>query len=297
VSDGDTVREKAAAAESRDLREKVIAFARERGADLVGFAPADRWDEYDEVPVEFRPRSLWPLARTVIVLALAMPLPIVETTPSVPHMELYKTVNDELDRLAYALAGYLNRLGHASSYFTHDGFSSLRALREHNLAAFSHVMAAKYAGLGTIGMNYCLLTPQFGPRARFVSVFTAAEIPPDTVMVGELCIQCGLCTQCCPKEALKLRKDRLLADYDKTACLEMAEELTRRRCYPCGVCIKVCPVGEDRELYKAKGMGKKYWKERENLAADPGAPEYRSWTHVRSYGSPKGERDANNGKE
>jgi epoxyqueuosine reductase len=269
------------------LKEEIIAFATERGADLVGFAPAERWDEFDEVPADFRPRSIWPPVRTVIVLAMAMPLPIVETTPSVPHMELYRTVNAGLDRLAYDVTRYLNRRGHASSYFTHDGFSSLRALREHNLAAFSHVMAAKYAGLGTIGLSRCLLTPEFGPRVRFVSVFTEAELPPDAVLCENLCTACGLCAACCPKGAL-IRGEGGREDmrYDKTACLEMAEQLTRRRCYPCGTCIKVCPVGEDRRLYGATGRDRKYRREREVLERDPAAAEYKAWSHVRKYGSP-----------
>jgi epoxyqueuosine reductase len=253
---------------------------------LTGFAPVERWDEYDEVPRDFRPGSLWPPARTVVVLGMSMPLPIVETTPSVLHMELYKTVNSALDRLAYDLTRYLNGLGHASFYFTHDGFSSLKALRRENLAAFSHVMAAKYAGLGTIGLSHCLLTPQFGPRVRFVSVFTEVAIPPDSVIVHDLCIHCELCAQCCPKGALTAKGNCTLADYDKTACLEMAETLTRQRCYPCGVCIKVCPVGKDRDLYDQKGIGRKYLREREALAADQESPEYRSWTHIRKYGAP-----------
>ena len=270
------------------LKESTAAFARERDADLVGFAPALRWDEYGEVPVEFRPRSIWPLARIVIVLGMAMPLLIVETTPSVPHMELYRTVNAALDKLAYDLTRHLNRQGYASVYFTHDGFSSLRALREYNLAAFSHAMAAKYAGLGTIGVSHCILTPEFGPRVRFISVFTAVEIPPDPVMSGQLCIECGLCARCCPKGALGWKKGRMPADYDKTACLEMAEELTKERRYPCGICVKVCPIGADRQLYKAEGSGKKYLMEKEVLARNPDSPEYRSWTHMRKYGSPKG---------
>ena len=102
-------------------------------------------------------------AKTVIVMGIEMPLPVVETTPSVLHMELYRTVNRELDRLAVNLTRHLNRLGHASFFFTRDGFSSLKALKEKNLAAFSHVMAAKYAGLGTIGVSHCLLTPDLVP--------------------------------------------------------------------------------------------------------------------------------------
>jgi len=64
----------------------------------------------------------------------------------------------------------------------------------------------------------------------------------------------------------------------------MHEELVRKRCYPCGICTKVCPVGKDRVLYKSKGIRKKYLKEKERLAADPDDPEYRSWGHIRKYG-------------
>jgi epoxyqueuosine reductase QueG len=272
------------ALEGQKLKDHIVKFCREHGADIVGFAPVERWDEAGEVPPDFRPRSIWPPARTVIVLGLEMPLPVVETTPSVLHMELYRTTNRQLDDLAVALTRRLNRLGHASFFFTRDGFGSMRSLREKNLAAFSHVMAAKYAGLGTIGVSHCLLTPEFGPRVRFVSVFTEALIPPDPMMEKDLCIKCELCALCCPKKALTMKKDRVIGDYDKTACLEMAEELVKRRCYPCGICTKVCPIGKDRLLYKQKGLRKKYLGEAQALAADPGDRQYKSWSHIRRYG-------------
>jgi epoxyqueuosine reductase QueG len=216
-----------------------------------------------------------------------MPLPIVETTPSVLHRDLYRTANQKLDTLAYDLTRHLNRMGHASFFFGRDVYASLKALRDAPMAAFSHVMAAKYAGLGTIGVSRCLLTPEFGPRVRFVSVFTAAEIPADPLVEKELCIKCGLCCRCCPKKALTLRNDSIAGDYNKMACLEMAEDLTKRGCYPCGTCTKVCPIGKDRMLYKGKGIQKKYLKEARALAANPDDPEYKSWTHVRKYGLTK----------
>ena len=101
----------------------------------------------------------------------------------------------------------------------------------------------------------------------------------------ELCIQCGACAKCCPKNALMPREDQLLADYDKLACADMAAELTRRHCYPCGICTKVCPIGKDRSLYRQKGYAQKYLQEEQALAANPDDPDYQSWTHVRKYGS------------
>ncbi|MGI6712884.1 MAG: 4Fe-4S dicluster domain-containing protein [Bacillota bacterium] len=270
---------------NHELKEQIRGFCLEQRADIIGFAPVERWDEAGEVPPDFRPRSLWAPTSTVIVLGIAIPLPIVETTPSILHMETYSTCNRELDSLAFNLVRYLNRLGHASYFFTRDGFGSVKILKKKCLAAFSHVMAAKYAGLGTIGLSHNLLTPQFGPRVRFVSIFTTASLSGDSIIDKELCINCKMCVKCCPKQALTFREGKALADYDKIACTEMSEELTRRRCYPCGVCIKVCPIGHDRKLYDRPGILKKYLAEAEALAHNPDDPNYRSWTHVRKYGS------------
>ncbi|SEM19545.1 Epoxyqueuosine reductase QueG (queuosine biosynthesis) [Syntrophus gentianae] len=269
----------------QNLKEEVLRFCRERDVELVGFAPVERWDAFGEVPPEFRPRALWPFSRTVIVMGLPMLLPIVETTPSVLHKEMYTVVNHKLDTLAYELANFLNGKGYASSFFCRDTYANLKALRSAPFAAFSHVMAAKYAGLGTIGVSHCLLTQAFGPRVRFVSVLTAAELPGDPLLTEELCIKCGACAKCCPKQALVMRKDQVIGDYDKAACLEMHEELVRRRCYPCGICTKVCPIGEDRRLYGGKELQRKYLEEAKALAANPDDPAYASWAHIRKWGS------------
>jgi len=271
--------------DNSSLKEEVIRFCRERDVTLVGFAPVERWDEDGEVPPEFRPRAIWQPARTVIVMGLPMLLPVVETTPSVLHKEMYVLVNRKLDTLAYDLACFLNAKGYASSFFGRDTYASLKALRGAPFAAFSHAMAAKYAGLGTLGVSHCLLTKEYGPRVRFVSVFTAAELPGDPMLKEELCIRCGICVKCCPKQALSMREDQVIGDYDKAACLEMHEELVRKRSYPCGICTKVCPIGEDRRLYKEKGIQKKYLREAEALAANPDDPDYASWTHIRKWGN------------
>lgn len=266
-----------------DLKAKIRQFCEDAGADLVGFASVERWKEANEVPPEFQPQALWEQVRTVIVLGVSMPLPIVETTPSYLHKETYETANRTLDGMAFNLVRYLNRLGHSSYFFTRDGFCSLRVLKDRPKVPFSHLMAAKYAGLGTIGVNNCLLTPEFGPRVRFVSVFTSAEIEPDSMLGNELCIKCGVCESCCPVNAINMQDDRMIGDFDYAACLERHVELGRYKTYPCGICTKVCPVGKDRELYRQNDIDK-YVREEKLLAQDPDHPDYRSWTHVRKYG-------------
>jgi ferredoxin len=70
---------------------------------------------------------------------------------------------------------------------------------------------------------------------------------------------------------------------DKHQCARYHQYLKEHYRYPCGVCIKVCPVGEDRKLY---GMDTpKYLNEKEALKQNAEAAEYASWTHLRRFGS------------
>lgn len=268
-----------------ELKARIKQFAMDAGADIIGFAPVERWDEDNHVPPDFRPKALWEPARTVIVMGVSMPLPIVETTPSILHKEAYDTANRTLDGLGFNLVRYLNRIGQASFFFSRDGFGSLRLLKDRPQAAFGHVTAAYLAGLGTMGLNNCILTPEFGPRVRFVSVFTSAVLPPDSIIEKDLCIQCQACAKCCPVDALIPRDDQIKGDYNVPACLQRHIELTHDKAYPCGICTKVCPIGKDRILYKQKGIVKKYLEEAEALAKNPDDPKYKTWTHVRKYGS------------
>jgi len=176
-------------------------------------------------------------------------------------------------------------MGQSSFFFSRDGFGSLRLLKDRPQAAFGHVTAAYLAGLGTMGLNNCILTPEFGPRVRFVSVFTSAVLPPDSIIEKDLCIQCQACAKCCPVDALIPRDDQIVGDYNVPACLQRHIELTHDKAYPCGICTKVCPIGKDRILYKQKGIVKKYLEEAEALAKNPDDPKYKTWTHVRKYGS------------
>jgi epoxyqueuosine reductase QueG len=267
------------------LKAQIKQFCHDAGVDIIGFAPVERWSKYGEVPADFWPQALWEPTRTVIVLGVGMPLPIVETTPSILHKETYDSANRTLDSLAFNLVRYLNRLGRAGYFFTRDGFGSLRLLKDRPQAAFGHIIAAKYAGLGTVGLNNCLLTPEFGPRVRFVSIFTSAILQPDPVIEKDLCIKCETCAKCCPVDALTMRQDQFKGDYNLMACLDHHIELNGQKTAPCGICTKVCPIGKDRLLYKQKGIVKKYLQEEKALAADPNDPAYKTWTHVRKYGS------------
>lgn len=271
-------------ASNESLKRAVVREARRLGASLVGFAPVSRWTEHDEVPADYRPAAIWRHAETVIVLAVPMLLPIVESTPSINYQEMYTTGNILLDQMAFRLSVYLNERGHASIPLPRDGYGNLEILLKKMPASFSHVYAAKYAGLGTIGFSHNLINPQYGPRVRYVSLFTEARIPGAGVIEKDLCKGCGLCGKLCPAQALVARADRIAADFNAIACTVYHQKLVAENRFPCGVCAKVCPVGEDRKLYKRIGVAD-YIRERKALAANPGDPQYKHLVHLRTHGS------------
>lgn len=262
----------------------MIDEAHRLGAAIVGFAPVERWDEFDEVPSDYRPRAIWGDARTVIVLGVPMLLPIIESTPSINYQEMYNTTNALLDQMAYRLALFLNDRAHASICMPRDGYGNLEILLKKMPACFSHVYAGKYAGLGTIGYSHNLLNPKFGPRARYVSVFTTAVIEGDPLLTRELCGKCELCRRLCPTLAFTTRTDQVQADYDAIACTKYHQELVRENRWPCGTCAKVCPVGEDRKLYGKTNVAL-YLREREALQADAADPRFKHLVHLRTHGS------------
>jgi epoxyqueuosine reductase QueG len=262
------------------IQKEILKRCRELDIPLVGFAPADAWDDppfEPWIPEEFRPKAIHPEARTVIVIGMPVFLPIVETSPSIAYHELYRTVNSLLDMNGYRIASFLNRTGYPSIPITRDGYGSIAILAKRPLAFFSHRHAAYLAGLGNFGVSNMLLTPEFGPRVRFASIFTAAEIPPGKVLGEHLCTRCMRCRDICPVQALG--SEDYPADLTKKeACAARSGELARRFVSPCGFCIKVCPVGRDRELYLRAAL--EIYDER-----DPQYGRYhRAWEHVRSYG-------------
>ncbi len=270
---------------SEEFKNEIVEYLGEHGADLVGFASPEAWDRAGMVAEPYRPDRVWPPTRSVIVIGLQMPLPIVETTPSAQHMELYRTCNRVLDNMAFDLTRWLNRRGHASTFFSRDGYSRIDVLIQKPAAAFAHNFAAQYAGLGNVGVNHTILTKEFGPRVRFVSVLTDAKLPPGKMLRETHCIRCRACVDCCPADAFTYREDELVAEYDKRACAKRSKLLTEKGRYPCGICIKVCPVGDDRKLYGRENALKHYRDEVRALASDQDDPAYAPWVHVRRHGS------------
>ena len=144
------------------------------------------------------------------------------------------------------------------------------------------------AGMGTLGLEVNLLTPEFGPRVYNGAVVTDAPLEPDPRITDQLCIgeSCGRCLLCCPTNAvlhwgLDKRKCALAAQPDGVASIiygplrELAhaasDDAVRRvvdgpamrkkwaalvrlsNSYAaCPRCLEVCPVGGDYQRHLAR---------------------------------------------
>lgn len=272
------------------LKKEILNKCHDLGIPIVGFAPVERWENPPEelpqhfskwIPKEFWPQSIYPEAQTVVVIGLPVQLPIVETAPSIYYHELYETVNILLDEKAYEISNFLTMKGYPSIFLPRDGYGDIEVLLEKPLAFFSHKHAAFLAGLGSFGLNNVLLTPEWGPRVRFTSIFTTLKLEGNPISGDDLCTRCLSCAQNCPVNAIKSEYETE-TDFppmiNKMNCATRSKKLRKEYRSPCGICIKVCPAGEDRELFKRN--------ETSMYTRKDGFEKYhQAWEHVRRYGS------------
>lgn len=162
----------------------------------------------------------------------------------------YEVINRRLDLLASLLSNEIQRNGFLALPMP----ASERYDDERICAVFSHKLAANLAGHGWIGKSCMLITPEAGPRVRWITVLTDA---PLQVSGRRLEIQCGDCTECvdiCPVSAFTGRpfheNEPRKMRYDASKCekyLNSGEEWS-----VCGLCIYACPHGKNK-----KRIGKK----------------------------------------
>ena len=189
--------------------EQVRKEARRLGADLVGIAPVER---FENAPLRMSPKGLLPSVKSAVVMAIHHLDAAVELggEPSPQDVGPYATqytMNSRLDDLSFGLARFIEDAGFAalpiaaSNIWRYYGYKDLKVEFAPDIA---HRYAAVAAGLGEIGWSNLTLTPEFGPRARFVTVITDAVLAPTPMYAGSpLCDRCMECVKHCPTDAYR----------------------------------------------------------------------------------------------
>jgi epoxyqueuosine reductase QueG len=166
----------------------------------------------------------------------------------------YDVVNAALDGIALRVANTLQYEGHRALPVP----ASKRASDELIAGIFSHKLAAYLAGLGWIGKSCLLVTPDHGPRVRWITVLTDAPIAPTGTPMKPRCGDCTACVDICPVHAFTGRPFRAdeprEARFDAAACDRYFKELEAGRGpIVCGLCLFICPHGRK----KTKGTVRK----------------------------------------
>ncbi len=162
-------------------------------------------------------------------------------TPKVP-LERYQ--------LYYAIMR--NKAWRIVEQFTKKGHESLFSL---NIPLKT---TAVRCGLGSQGKNTLLITPNYGPRVRLISVLTTAKLDVDEPFKDDLCGKCEKCVNACPTKALepyRIKINRCLAyaaeEPDSKDVPEDVRKIegrltlrpTSNSYVECTVCVEACPVG------------------------------------------------------
>jgi epoxyqueuosine reductase QueG len=181
---------------SEDVKQK----ARALGADLVGIADGAKLDtrhitEHD--------------GGRVIVLAVRTQA---GSSRILPWNDRNKYYNDELsltflEEVSLELVYWLEDAGYPAIIVppTHvDPWRYDGDPKKHQATLLSLPHAAVEAGLGTLGLNLQLLTPQYGPRVILTAVLSSLDVECDRPMTEALCRgpECGRCLKACPGDVI-----------------------------------------------------------------------------------------------
>ena len=240
--------------------------ARELGFDLCGVAPANDFPELAFLrewvargyagEMAYIPRSadrradvraVVPGARSVIVTGTVYntvpPYASAEARPDVALISRYAWGDDYHDVLKKRLEALL-------AWMRAESPQPFDARAYVDTGPVQERVYAQYAGLGWLGKNTCLISPEVGSWLFLSEIICTLPLEPDTKALD----QCGTCTRCldaCPTDALV--EPGVL---DATRCLSYLTIEIRgavpaqfrtalgTHVYGCDICQDVCPYNQ-----------------------------------------------------
>ena len=195
-----------------------------------------------------------------------------ERTQQIPNVRTERSVTrlyEDLSRRACELAGFLQAKGFRAQVHTYMGEGVL-------------IHYAQQAGLGQLGLNGQLLTPQAGSRCRLLIIATSAHLShgePIDFGVHAICDACQVCVKRCPPGAIPIKR--------KEHRGVVKAKIKPERCLPvviqaggCAICMKVCPV----QRYGLDAVKDHFLESGEILGKGSDELEGYGWIDGRRYG-------------
>jgi epoxyqueuosine reductase len=180
-------------------------------------------------------RRTLPLAIVIALRVSRTVLDTLEDGPNLLYFHHYRQINAHLDRAATMISAQIERRGCSALPIPASQVVDWEKMAGH----VSHKAFARLAGLGWLGRNNLLVTPQLGAQVRLATIFTDLPLDPDHPLHAD-CGSCHRCIAVCPAKAI--RDDP--AEFDLPACYDKLSEFRKTRHiqqHICGLCVKACP--------------------------------------------------------
>jgi epoxyqueuosine reductase len=198
---------------SPDITSHIVEKAKEFGASLAGIADVEavknspshllygKLDEYKTVENietgEIRPGEIvWPEnAKSVIVIAVVHP----EKEPELDWWRDGYTGGTHGNQICMSINSKLSKWMEAEK-----GIKSTQLPYHIEHGGIFLKDAAVMAGLGCIGKNNMVVTPEYGPRVRLRAMLTNVVLHGTGPLDFDLCEECGMpCRSVCPQKAFE----------------------------------------------------------------------------------------------
>src|SRR5271154_6328604 len=199
--------------------DEVKARAKILGADLVGIASAQTLNAFPPDPRwPQTPERISPRVKSVITIVQHIPVGAFRCRTNTPVQYIDMLVLRKMDKVAYQIAEELEDAGHPS--FVTAAQETEWSYKRASYGRLSTRHLGVESGLGTLGLEVNILTPEYGPRIYLTGILTELELAADAPMTEQVCIgeSCSRCLHSCPGDAV------LHFGIDKRACAQHAQE-------------------------------------------------------------------------
>jgi epoxyqueuosine reductase QueG len=214
---------------NHDLLKK---FALSAGAGLFGVA--DIMAIRDEFQLPKGTRDILDKAVCLGVGLSSLVLSEINGEPTKLYFHHYKTANLFLDRLAFAVANWIQERGFQALPIPASQITDWDLQKAH----LSHKKIGYLAGLGWLGRNNLLVSRKFGAQFRMVTVLTNMDLKVDKPLSSD-CGRCLACIASCPAAAIQNDPK----DFRHILCFDKVKSFQRQNIvgqFICGICVKAC---------------------------------------------------------
>ncbi len=246
-----------------DLKNSIVEWMQDR-ADVVGFAPVDR---FDQAPEAHHPSRIVKGAKTVIVFGKTIPRAILSSPDYNLYLlhRSYHSVYTYLDQLGMDLANYVESRGqHLALQIPTFAPLVYEGIEPWGILSLKH--AAVNAGIAAFGKTGLVYHKEYGSLLRLGAVVTSAEVPGDPIIEDDPCPPgCNACSKACPSGALKGDSFEKLTCMGYTvkhaiyplalkekADLKHIERIINTAAYnywlECDECLRVCPNNHKKKV-------------------------------------------------